>query len=250
MKTKHLNKKSRVNKKRNKQFRIENPMIELPPDYLIYEAFQIDYKKYYTDSIETAQWLKKHFEKHCELKNKRILDWGCGPGRIIRHLPQIIGNNCEFYGTDYNAKSIDWCKKNIPSAQFNLNTIEAKLPYPDHFFDVIYGISIFTHLSEEMHFAWKNELLRILKPGGIMFQTLHGDNFISKLTETEKQNFADGRLITRGHVKEGHRTYTAYHPEAFVRQLFSDTEILEHIVINPVHAKVAPQQDIWIVKKP
>ena len=90
----------------NKIFKLENPQVKLPPDYLIYESFQLDYKKYFTDSKDTTQWLTDHLKKHIDLKGKRILDWGCGPGRIIRHLPAVIGNGCEFFGTDYNKNSI------------------------------------------------------------------------------------------------------------------------------------------------
>lgn len=183
------------------------------------------------------------------LENLKILDWGCGPGRIIRHLPEIIGNGCIFYGTDYNEKSINWCNTNIRNANFNLNTIEAKLPYEENSFDIIYGISIFTHLSEEMHYAWTGELLRVLKPGGIMFQTLHGDNFLVKLTESEKCRYNKGQIIIRRNVKEGHRTFTAYHPISFVEKLFSKAKIIEHIVVDRENEKVAPQQDIWIIRK-
>ncbi len=225
------------NRKINKNFKLNNPAVKLPPDYLIYESFQINYQKYYTESIETAKWLTDHFKKHIDLKNKKILDWGCGPGRIIRHLPHVIGNGCEYFGTDYNKKSIDWCSKNLADIHFNKNSLNAQLPYNDNFVDVIYGISIFTHLSEKLHYDWYNELYRILKPNGIMFLTTQGDNFKIKLTDVELKKYNADQLIVRGHVKEGHRTYSAFHPQGFIKHLFSNVEILEHIETKPGKGK-------------
>lgn len=236
------------NKKENKDFKKNHPNVVLPPDYLMYESFQINYKKYYTDSIETAKWLTNHFKKHIELKNVKVLDWGCGPGRIIRHLPEIIGNDSEYYGTDYNSKTITWCHQNLKGISFNQNTLKATLPYSDEFFDIIYGISVFTHLSEQMHYEWYNELFRILKPKGIMFFTTQGDNFKIKLTDTEVQDFNNGLLIVRGKVKEGHRTYSAFQPKKFMMELFKNVEVLEHIEIPHEKGKLPPQ-DIWIIKK-
>jgi len=236
------------NRKINKVFRSENPEVKLPPDYLIYESFQINYQKYYTESIDTAKWLANHFKKYIELKDKRILDWGCGPGRIIRHLPTLIGNGCEYFGTDYNKKSIDWCSKNLSDVKFNRNSLTAQLPFADNFVDVIYGISIFTHLSKQLHFDWYNELYRILKPNGIMFLTTQGDNFKVKLTDTELKIYNDNSLVVRGNVKEGHRTFSAFHPKEFMKKLFYNAEILEHIETKPDKGGWLPQ-DIWIIKK-
>ncbi|MDP3912519.1 MAG: class I SAM-dependent methyltransferase [Bacteroidota bacterium] len=237
------------NRKINRTFKKNNPQVKLPPDYLIYESFQINYQKYYTESIDTSMWVANHFRKHTELKDKKILDWGCGPGRIIRHLPAVIGNGCEYFGTDYNAKTIDWCTKNLPDISFNKNSLKADLPYPNEFFDMIYGISIFTHLSEQLHHDWYNELLRILKPGGIMFLTTQGDNFKVKLTESELVHFNNGELIIRGKVKEGHRTYSAFHPTVFMEKLFSNVDILEHIETKPAKREGWLPQDIWMIKK-
>ncbi len=236
------------NKKENKAFIEKYPDVILPPDYLMYESFQINYQKYYTNSFETAKWLVNHFKKHKKLENVKILDWGCGPGRIIRHLPSIVGNNSEYYGTDYNDKTINWCKNKLSGIKFNQNTLQATLPYADDYFDIIYGISIFTHLSEEMHFSWYNELVRILKPDGIMFLTTQGDNFKVKLTDNELKEYNDDLLVVRGKVKEGHRTYSAFHPKEFMLELFRDIKILEHIE-RPYEKGKLPPQDIWIVKK-
>lgn len=214
----------------------------------MYESFQLSYRKYYDDSRETAKWLKSYFEKYITLEKARILDWGCGPGRIIRHLPEIIGNDCAYYGTDYNEKSIRWCKEHLKNISFNLNTLEAKLPYQENFFDAIFGISIFTHLSEEMHYRWFDELYRILKPGGILFFTTQGNNHKVKLDKSELALFDAGKLVVRGKVKEGHRTFSAFQPPAFMHHLFDQMEVLEHVELEPGNGKIVPQ-DIWIVRK-
>lgn len=235
------------NLKKNAAFKKRCPFVVLPPDYLIYESFQLDYKKYYDDSFETAKWLANHFSSYINLKNAKILDWGCGPGRIIRHLPKII-KSADFYGTDYNNRSIKWCSENLPNISFNHNSLKADLPYENGSFDVIYGISIFTHLSEQMHYNWYKELYRILRPGGILFITTQGDNFKRKLNQEEKNKFDEGALVVRGNVREGHRVYSSFQPVNFMKKLFFNVKILKHIETDAGKNRVIPQ-DIWIVKK-
>ncbi|TVR78876.1 MAG: class I SAM-dependent methyltransferase [Chitinophagaceae bacterium] len=235
------------NKKINNQFKEEHPHIKLPPDYLIYESFQMNYRKYYTGGKATANWLTEIIRKHTDLEEKTILDWGCGPGRIIRHLPQLT-KNCKLYGTDYNQKTIDWCKRNLGGIHFNLNSLEAKLPYSDEQFDIVYGISIFTHLSEKMHNEWFDELYRTTKKGGIMLFTLQGDNFKGKLSGAELEQYENNKLVIRGGVKEGHRIFSAFHPKEYVKNLFKKAEILEHIEPKPINRLDTPQ-DIWIIRK-
>ncbi len=235
------------NNKANKKFKAEHPEVKLPPDYLIYESFQLNYHKYYVQSKEAARKLVRHFSKHIDLKDKKILDWGCGPGRIIRHFPEIVGNGCSYYGTDYNVRSINWCSHNLKEISFNKNTLEASLPYDDNFFDVIYGLSIFTHLSEEMHNHWYDELYRVLKPQGIMLLTTQGDTYKPKMTPVELDLYNKGQLVVRGKVKEGHRIFSAFQPKRFMETLFSNATIVDHIELSAV-GKWYPQ-DKWIIRK-
>lgn len=237
------------NRSVNSDFRANFPEVVLPPDYLMYETFRLDYKKYFTGGRDTALWLVDLISKHVDLTGKRILDWGCGPGRVIRHLPELLAKrDCKFYGADYNIGSINWCAANLPGVSFVTNPLEAKLPYDDCSMDVIYGISILTHLSERLHYEWYNELLRVLKPGGVLLLTTHGENFNVKLTKNELALFSSGKLVVRGAVKEGHRTYAAFQPKAFMQQLFGNVQILEHIEPALQSGKSIPQ-DIWIVRK-
>lgn len=236
------------NFKKNREFQKRNPSVVLPPDYLIYESFRMDYEKYYDQGRSSTKWLVEHLQRHYEIThNSRILDWGCGPARILRHMPEITGRKATFFGTDYNKESIDWCSKNIPNINFSRNNLEARLQYEDDYMDIIYGISIFTHLSEQLHFDWYNELHRVLKPGGIMFLTTQGDNFKVKLLESELAKFNKGELVVRGNVKEGHRTFSAFHPKEFMRKMFKDVKILEHI--EPLVERSSIPQDIWIIRK-
>ncbi len=230
-----------------KQFFKENIDVKLPPAYYIYETFNLNYFSFYNKSIDTAKWLVGHFEKYKKLENLKILDWGCGPGRVIRHLPSFIDNSCKFYGTDYNRKYINWCTKNIINVSFNTNKLSPPLGYESNTFDIIYGISVFTHLSKEMHFAWFNELIRVLKPEGILFLTLHGDAFKVKLTETEIIKFEKGELVVKSNTKEGHRTFADFQPVSFVKEIVNSNEILEYIPGDIKNGK--PQQDVWIIKK-
>jgi len=235
------------NRSSNRMFKDKNPDVILPPDYMIYESFQMNYENYYNDSVSTAKWLISYFEKYVELESIKILEWGCGPARIIRHLPDLLDKSCEIFGSDYNSNTINWCKKNIRDINFSKNNLQPPLEYQNNFFDIIYATSVFTHLSEEMHNAWFKELKRICKQNGIIFLTTHGDNCKSKLTGEELKLFEEGKLVVRGNVKEGHRTFAAYQPPEFMRKLFSDFELLEHVTREP-EGNYIPQ-DVWIVRK-
>jgi ubiquinone/menaquinone biosynthesis C-methylase UbiE len=236
-------------RKKNREFLQKHPEAALPPDYYIYEAFQLNYEEYLTKSKKTAQWILDFYIKHKKREPEKVLDWGCGPGRIIRHLPALLPASSKIYGTDYNAKSIEWCKNNLKGIDFNKNSIDAILPYNDNYFDYIFGISIFTHLSAQKHAEWIEELTRVLKPGGLMMLTTHGNDFRVKLSKKELAAFDAGNIVVRDKVKEGHRTYTAYHPAEYMEKLFTGQglKILEHVSPETISGK--PQQDVWILEK-
>jgi len=234
-------------RKINQSFKKNNPGLVLPPDYIIYESFNCNYEVFYTQSVDTAKWVISFFEKYTELRQKKILDWGCGPARVIRHFPGLLNEGCEFFGTDYNKRSIDWCKKNIPGVQFTLNGIAPPLAYEDSYFDLIYSISVLTHLSAEMHQRWFNELYRVCKQGGIMYLTTQGDAFKTKLTKAEIKRFEAGELVIRSKTKEGHRTFSAFQPEGYMKKLLLGVEILEHVKRKPDNNNI--HQDIWIIRK-
>lgn len=236
------------NRSANQSFAAKHPGVVFPPDYMMFEAFNLDYQRYLEGGKKSAEWLVAAMARHTSLRDKEILDWGCGPARIIRHLPTLIKTDCRFYGTDYNSKTIDWCKANIKEIEFAQNELHPPTNYPAERFDIIYGISIFTHLSAINHQHWFNELIRILRPGGLLLLTTQGRAFKERLDKEEKILFDKNQLVIRGKVIEGHRVFSAFHPPTFMENLFqSSTNILELVEGKKMDWGI--EQDLWILKK-
>jgi SAM-dependent methyltransferase len=178
----------------------------------------------------------------------KICEWGCGPARVVRHLEKIDGfEKVESFGTDYNEKTIDWCKKNIKNVHFAKNSLEPPLPLEAEAFDCVYAISVFTHLSERLHYAWIGELFRIIKPNGILIFTTHGDISAKRLLAADKKTYDTGSLVIKDQIKEGKKFFAAYHPPQFIKKkLLKGYVIIKHI------SNTAPyqlEQEVWVVKK-
>ena len=103
----------------------------------------------------------------------RILDFGCGCGRTLRWLLPRYPNS-EFHGVDVDAEAVEWCMKNVKPGHFQATSPISRLPFPNKHFDVVYSISVFTHLDEHMQDQWLSELRRVLKMDGVLLFTVHG----------------------------------------------------------------------------
>jgi SAM-dependent methyltransferase len=103
---------------------------------------------------------------------ERLLDFGCGPGRYIRHL-EPLAETTEIHGADIDPHVIDWLRKNVPYGTFEAIPHEPPTAYPDHHFDLIINHSVFTHLPERLQDLWMAELHRITRPDGVLLLTLH-----------------------------------------------------------------------------
>ncbi len=107
----------------------------------------------------------------------RILDLGCGAGRMIRHLAPLA-RSCEIWGADISAEHILWCQRNLsPPFHFLTSTKVPHLPFRDASFRFIYGGSLFTHI-DDMARAWLLELRRLLRDDGLGYLTIHDEQTV------------------------------------------------------------------------
>jgi SAM-dependent methyltransferase len=143
------------------------------------------------DSVGSAgeQALREAFSFYREIKkygsdlgkaltpDSRVLDFGCGWGRIIRFfLKDVKANN--LHGVDVNPQMIDFCRELFQYGNFSICSPLPPTEIPDESFDIIYAYSVFSHLAEPVHIRWVEEFSRILKPGGILIATTQARHFI------------------------------------------------------------------------
>lgn len=174
-----------------------------------------------------------------------ILDFGCGAGRVIRHWADLNGPT--LHGTDYNPELISWCRDALPFARFAVNGLDRPLEAPAASYDFIYALSVFTHLSMPLQRFWMGELLRVLRPGGSLLITTHGDHYLPILTPAERDQYRAGRTVVRKADREGSNDCAAFHPELYVRRtLAHDFEVVDVILEG---ALGNPRQDVYLLRK-
>lgn len=136
-----------------------------------------------------GKMLAGHLEKYAGLKPaSKVLEIGCGCGRTCFALSEILDDG-NFVGMDIEKTSLDACQANpvFTRKKFRFDYLDVhndeynpegkfaassyKFPYDDHSFDVIYLVSVFTHMLTDDVQNYIAEISRILKPGGVCMIT-------------------------------------------------------------------------------
>jgi SAM-dependent methyltransferase len=175
-----------------------------------------------------------------------ILDFGAGCGRVIRHL-EPLAERTRICGVDINSSSIAWSRKNLPFAEMSVCPLAPPLPFAEGAFDLIYALSVFTHLPEELQRSWIAEMRRLLRPGGLLFFTAHGVSYAPDLSPEERAAFEAGQMVVRRASTAGSNWCGAYHPPGWVeRNLLEGFQLLEH---RPDGALGNPHQDFYLLER-
>jgi SAM-dependent methyltransferase len=157
-----------------------------------------------------------------------LLDFGCGCGRVTRHWKDLPGH---VHGTDYNPHLVGWCAEHLTFADFALNSFDPPLPFGDACFDLVYSISIFTHLDEPLQVPWMRELTRVVRPGGWLLITLSGEERLRSLPAWNRlrEPFEAGGLVVTKAERWGTNACAVYHPRPYVDEtLTAGLELLEY----------------------
>ena len=96
-----------------------------------------------------------------------------GPGRTLRHFLEEAESGT-FYGCDIDAPSIAWLESNLsPPLHVFTERGGAASTARDGSLDLIWAISVFTHISDHWA-AWLVELHRLLRDDGLLIATILG----------------------------------------------------------------------------
>jgi SAM-dependent methyltransferase len=218
----------------------EHSIIPPPPERLQLRVLE----RYANEFIESgyndyAVMKNLMFETSVSLSHcRKILDFGCGCGRVIRALRRHLPSQA-LYGTDVDPEAIAWLKKNCGAmAEFDVNPHMPPMNYPTGAFDFIYSIGIFSHLPEDMQLAWLEELHRIAEPGAYLFLTIRGSHQRNLLGQKERAEFdAKGFYYAAStQAVEGLPVFyqPTWHSHGYIRSVWSKffaiISIREHVI--------------------
>jgi SAM-dependent methyltransferase len=173
-----------------------------------------------------------------------LLDFGCGCGRVARHW---AGLAVQTHGCDLDPALVGWCRRRLPHGRFVANDVRPPLPYPGATFDLVYALSVFTHLPEALQRPWMEELRRVLRPGGHLILSVHGESYRKELTPDERRRFDAGQLVVREEGPAGSNAYGAYHPRPYLGgPLTGGFDLAE---LRPQGALGNPHQDLLVLRK-
>lgn len=135
-----------------------------------------------------------------ELTRRRWLDFGCGCGRVARHLVSAV-EPPEYTGLDVDAPAVRWCQHHLPGRFLAIET-DPPAPLQDGVADVVVAISVFTHLGPAAEEAWLCELERLLAPGGALLVSTHSERLTWERPDLTPEQLGalatDGRLFVSG----------------------------------------------------
>ena len=102
-----------------------------------------------------------------------VLDFGCGVGRQLLHFERNFPG-LTLYACDVNDRSIEFVRGAYPRVESYTSAFSPPLKYPDRKFDLVYSVSIFSHLNIRDHALWLHELGRVTRPSGLCCLTILG----------------------------------------------------------------------------
>ena len=141
------------------------------------------------DFAKSGDKVFKNIEENCPINPSiRILDIGCGIGRIARPFTRYLQQTGSYEGFDVVEDGVKWCNekyKNFKNFKFkyiplknDLYNLESKteassikFSYASNDFDLVILNSVFTHMQIKEVENYLSEIARVLKKGGTCYCT-------------------------------------------------------------------------------
>lgn len=209
--------------------------------------------------LEAGKEIAQNIQDLCKIAHrdfdsfKNILDFGSGCGRVIQNF-RGRPTSCNLYATDIDPDLVSWGSSNLPDIHWSVNKHEPPLPFDDNAFDLIYGISVFSHLDEDVQHAWLRELKRVARPGATLILTVQGENTMAWLRKdrsySDKVNERGFIFVTLSKGRFKFDGFPDFYQAAFHTREYVYKEWSAHFdIVDYVERGIDPQ-DAVVLRNP
>ncbi len=139
----------------------------------------------------------------------RVLDFGSSSGRVI-HPFSLAFPDTRCFGCDPLRDAAEWATENLPGVDFHQSPLEPPLRFESESFDFVFAVSIWSHFGKEAGRAWREEMRRILKPGGLFAWTTHGPGALLHYCDSGAVRMEDGERFFRDLHRNGFAFYNPF----------------------------------------
>ena len=176
--------------------RAPHPPLELANRVASLEGYEDPFARYDELGAESRQAILRLLPDGWSFDGRRVLDFGCGAGRTLAHFLGEAEQG-EVWGCDIDEPSIAWIESNLSPPLHAVPCGERPpLPFEDGSFDLVWAISVFTHLTDSWS-AWLLEMRRILRPDGLLIATFMGKAVSEWLIEEPWDDDRHGMNVLR-----------------------------------------------------
>lgn len=123
--------------------------------------------------VEDANIIASFFKER-KMSDWRVLEYGCGVGRLMEPLSRRFG---KIHGIDISDEMVKLGRQRLQGSQFSFHVLEnGGLPFSDGCFDLVYSMHVFQHMPRSSFRSIMPEIARarVLKPGGLfLFHIMH-----------------------------------------------------------------------------
>jgi SAM-dependent methyltransferase len=123
---------------------------------------------------DLAQYLSK-----AQTTPRHITDFGSGIGNSIPFFREYFPA-ADLTCVDESTRSIDVAQSRFPGDETFVLVRSGRIPIEDASQDVVFSANVFHHIDHDQHQVWLKELLRIVKPGGLL--AIYEHNPLNPLT--------------------------------------------------------------------
>jgi ubiquinone/menaquinone biosynthesis C-methylase UbiE len=200
--------------------------INIPPPELLQRRIT---GGFYDDFISSGYRNLREFEDALNPHGKSVgdftsvLDFGCGCGRVFMAI-HFSHPKVKISGSDIDDEAINYCHNHFSSfGDFRVNPTNGPSLFADNSFDFVYGISVFTHLPEDMQMIWLEDLYRITKENAYLILTVENEKSRAILNEAQEKELNEkGFYYFVGDLTQGLPEFyrTTLHTHDYVKRVW------------------------------